>query len=396
MSPNARCWCGNADLLPFSPFYRKCGFCETLVRTEMPSPEDLRVVDDKTDFYGRKYYESHLMEHYQYPSLQERARTDLSERCLHWLRVLLKYKLPPARILELGSAHGGFVALLRWANFDAVGLELSRWLVNFAQNTFHVPMLLGPLEEQKVQPHSLDVIALMDVMEHLPEPAGTLTHCLNLLKTDGIFLIQTPLLPEGLSFEQMQAEKHPFLLQLKQEEHLYLFSPKSIQEFFLRIGVPYISGEPAIFSHYDMFLIASRSPLQNHSTEEIAQSLILSPEGRMVQALLDLELQLKNMHEKWGEAEADRTARLDRIRELTRLFQESEADRAARLEVIHRFGHKIDELNGQVNELNGQVNVLNEQIGEWEKNFFFRVLRKFHLLSRRERKRFPAQTPEKS
>jgi DNA repair exonuclease SbcCD ATPase subunit len=159
-----------------------------------------------------------------------------------------------------------------------------------------------------------------------------------------------------------------------------------------------------------MFLIASRSPLQNHSTEEIAQSLILSPEGRMVQALLDLELQLKNMHEKWGEAEADRTARLDRIRELTRLFQESEADRAARLEVIHRFGHKIDELNGQVNELNGQVNelngqvnelngqvnVLNEQIGEWEKNFFFRVLRKFHLLSRRERKRFPAQTPEKS
>jgi glycosyltransferase involved in cell wall biosynthesis len=95
------------------------------------------------------------------------------------------------------------------------------------------------------------------------------------------------------------------------------------------------------------------------------------------------------VQEQLSSSETDRAACRDQITNLTLHLQESEADRVARLEVIHRFGHKIDELNGQ-------VNVLNEQIGEWKKNFFFRVLRKFHLLSSREQKGAPSQTPENS
>jgi 2-polyprenyl-3-methyl-5-hydroxy-6-metoxy-1,4-benzoquinol methylase len=388
------CWCGNSDLTVFSPEYLKCMVCETLV-SKLPPPAE-KVVDDDHDFYGRDYWFVHQEKDLGFPNVIGRARADLSERCLHWLRSILRYKLPPAHLLELGCAHGGFVALLRWAGYDAMGLEMSPWIVNFARRTFDVPMLLGPVEVQQIEAGTLDIIALMDVLEHLPNPVGTMRHCLGLLRTQGALVIQTPRYPEGKTYAEMVAQGDPFLEQLKANEHLYLFSAQSICEFFRRLGAEYLEFEPAIFSHYDMFLIASRSPLQNHSTEEIAQSLILSPEGRMVQVLLDLELQLKNMHEKWGEAEADRAACRDQITNLTLQLQESEADRAARLEVIHRFGHKIDELKGQVNDLNGQVNVLNEQIGEWEKNFFFRVLRKFHLLSRRERKRFPAQTPEKS
>ncbi|MGQ9532551.1 MAG: class I SAM-dependent methyltransferase, partial [Desulfotomaculales bacterium] len=118
-----------------------------------------------------------------------RARTDLPERCLYWLRTLLKYKLPPGRVLELGCGHGGFVALLRWAGFEAIGLELSPWVVGFARQTFGIPTLLGPVENQVIEPSSLEAIVLMDVLEHLPNPLSTLRHCLELLKQDGIFVI---------------------------------------------------------------------------------------------------------------------------------------------------------------------------------------------------------------
>src|SRR5437762_14161305 len=114
-----RCWCGNTALTPFSQAYRRCSQCETLVSQEWPAAPSMRVTDDERDFYGKGYWFTHQESDLHFPDIATRARADLSERCVHWLRTLLKYKLPPAQVLELGSAHGGFVAMLRWAGFQA-------------------------------------------------------------------------------------------------------------------------------------------------------------------------------------------------------------------------------------------------------------------------------------
>ena len=55
-------------------------------------------------------------------------------------------------------------------------------------------MLLGPLEAHPIEPGTLDVLALMDVMEHLPDPLATLGYGLKLLKPDGRALILQELL----------------------------------------------------------------------------------------------------------------------------------------------------------------------------------------------------------
>jgi len=265
------CWCGNADLAPFSPAYLKCAACETLVTTQLPARDFVQVTDDERDFYGREYWFSHQEKDLGFPNIKIRARTDLAERCLHWLRTVLKYKLPPGQVLELGSAHGGFVALLRWAGFDATGLELSPWVVQFAHKAFGVPMLLGPVEDQQIKPASLDIITLMDVLEHLLDPVGTMRHCLELLKPNGILVIQTPCLPERRSYEDMVAQSDPFLEQLKEKEHLYLFGQRSIREFFGRLGIDHFAFEPAIFAHYDMFLVVSRAPLTVFQPAQVGQ-----------------------------------------------------------------------------------------------------------------------------
>ncbi len=230
MIPVRRCWCGNEALEVFSPEYLLCAACQTLVVARMPDPKDLLPTEGEQGFYGRQYYESYMTGELELPSLSERARTDLAERCLYWLRALLRYKLPPAKVLELGSAHGGFVALMRWAGYEAAGLEVSPWLVDFARETFGVSVLLGPVERQELESHSLDAVLLIDVVEHLPDPAGTIQHCLRLLQPEGMLLIQTPRYREGKSHERMMADEDPFLKMLTAPQHLYLFSRQSIRQ----------------------------------------------------------------------------------------------------------------------------------------------------------------------
>ena len=99
---------------------------------------------------------------------------------------------------------------------------------------------------------------MMDVLEHLLQPMEMLKRCLALLKPDGILLLQTPRYPEGKSFRRMQEENDPFLQQLKEEQHLYLFSRNSAKMLLRRVGAGSVEFEPAVFEHYDMLLAAGR------------------------------------------------------------------------------------------------------------------------------------------
>src|SRR5688572_5586927 len=102
-----RCICGSTLLSPFSQAYLRCEACETLVAKRPFDTSISEVVDDRSDLYGRDYWYAH-QNGMGFPTIEIRAREDLADRCVHWLNALLKYKSPPARVLELGCAHGGF------------------------------------------------------------------------------------------------------------------------------------------------------------------------------------------------------------------------------------------------------------------------------------------------
>lgn len=378
MNQSPRCWCGNTDLVTFSPNYLKCLACETLVAAQMPGPEIAQVLDDERDFYGHEYWFSHQERDLGLPTILARSRTDLPERCLYWLWTVLKYKLPSARVLELGSGHGGFVAMLRSVGFDATGLEVSPWVVEFARKTFNVPMLLGSVEVQQIEPASLDMIALMDVLEHLPEPLGTMRHCLSLLKPDGILVIQTPQYPESKTYEGMVSVGDCFLVMLQEREHSYLFSQRAIREFFSRLDADHVQFEPAIFAPYsnNMFLVVSRAPLVVNPPAELEKALSATPGGRVIQALRDLEQRLEaseadraarlvsieQLEARVRDVEEAAQARLVQVERLGALLTESEADRAARLVVIERQGEHLQRLEAECTTLQGHLAAVRQQV----------------------------------
>ncbi len=322
-----QCWCGGTLGAPFGPHYKVCDDCGTLVARVMPAGDITRVRDDERDFYGRQYWFEHQAGLHQ-DNLEQRSQRDVHERCLHWLRALLRYCQPPARALEVGSAHGGFVHLLQQAGYEATGLELSPWVVAFAQRTFDIPMLLGPLEDQDLEPGTFDLLIAMDVLEHLPDPRVTIGRAAGLLGSEGVLMIQTPCRPAERGHDELVAHRHRFLEMLLPDEHLYLYTEQALRTLLARHGLTHSRFEPAMFDHYDMMVFASRRELKPRSPSSALASLVEGPQSRNVAAMLALYQDYEASQLGYAQADADRVGRQAQIDALKR----ESAEQKARLE----------------------------------------------------------------
>lgn len=271
-----QCWCGTGGFEPYNDGYMLCPACGTLVSRE-----------ERAEGYGRDYWFGHQEADLGQPTIEDRARLDLPERCVYWLQHFLKACLPPGDVLELGCAHGGFTALLGKAGFSARGLELDASIAGIGGDIFGVTVLSGPLEEQDIAPGSLAAVVLMDVLEHLPDPVGLLRRIMTLLAPDGIVFVQTPCFPADMTHGRLVAEGHPFARMLLPAEHLYLYSEKAVRELFAFAGLDRFRFARPLFP-YDMLFVAGREDIANHGRAEVEKALCATPDGRMVLAMLDM------------------------------------------------------------------------------------------------------------
>ncbi len=272
-------------------------------------------------YYSRDYWFSHQTKELGLQDIETRSHLDLPERCLYWLKMVMKYRQPPAQVLELGSAHGGFLFLLQHAGYTATGLEIDPWIADYAGRTFGISTLTGTVENQEITPASLDIIVLMDVLEHLPEPQKTLEHCMSLLKPEGILVVQTPQAPQGVEYQDLLRDEHAFTRMLLPKEHIHLFSKKGAEELVGRLGLLNMVYEPAFFPAHDMFFFASRQPLQAISMAAIEKHLLSRPAGRLIKALLDQDEQNSKLRNELEAIKIDHAARMELILHLEKIIQ---------------------------------------------------------------------------
>ncbi len=329
----ARCWCGNEALLAFSADYLVCRQCDTLVLRRPAHGESGHAAGEQAEFYGLAYFMEGARAR-GHPDLLERTRADLSERCVTWLRTLLKYRAPPARVLEVGCANGSFVGLLAAAGFDAIGLDLSPAVTQHVQACFDVPVLTGPLEAQRIAPGSLDVIVMMDVVEHLADPAATLAAAAALLTENGLILIQTPQFDPGLTFADLERAGSPFLKQLRPDEHLFLLSRHSIAALLARAGLGSVDFQRAHFPEHDMFVVASRHSLREIGEAQGREALRRTRSGRIADALIDASDAFRDQARSLSAAKADQKDKDRAIADLTAMLQSVRGDQQAKETLI--------------------------------------------------------------
>jgi SAM-dependent methyltransferase len=127
------------------------------------------------------------------------------------------------RLLEIGCAYGFFLEEAR-PYFDVKGIEVADAAVAFCRAR-GLSVVAGVAEETTLaQFGMLDVIVLLDVIEHLPDPHGTLMLCRQHLNPGGVIVITTG---DFSSFYAKLAGRNWRLMTPPQ--HLWFFTPESIR-----------------------------------------------------------------------------------------------------------------------------------------------------------------------
>lgn len=168
----------------FPLVYRQCGQCGLIYQSE----EDSKAVDPA--FYASTYRKI-------YQATEEPTGKDLwvqQQRAAHLVKIL-KGALPqaPSRALDVGASTGVLLKVFQDTFGCAVtGVEPGDAYRAYAEKQ-GIPMFpsLEALTASKAEKFSL--VSLIHVLEHLPDPVGTLASIRrDLLDKDGFLLLEVP------------------------------------------------------------------------------------------------------------------------------------------------------------------------------------------------------------
>jgi SAM-dependent methyltransferase len=200
----------------------KCANC-AIVFTQIPRGFDLSSIYDESYFQGGQVdgYGNYLGTE-QVLRREFRKSVDVIRRLTGHRRGL--------RLLELGSAYGFFLDEAS-THFDCLGVEVSQPAADHARSRGH-RVLNGVLNEA-ILPEigRVDVVALFDVIEHLPDPVATLSLIDRCLNPDGVVVLTTG------DIDSVTARLFGRRWRLMTPpQHTFFFSRQTLRSIFEKIG----------------------------------------------------------------------------------------------------------------------------------------------------------------
>jgi|GEM_PF-5265905 len=154
------------------------------------------------------------------------------QQVLEVLRKFQKNDLKKRRLLDYGTGTGAFLKAAS-KYFEVIGIELGPAARNFAVSKgLQVKANLSELP-QAVR-GAFDIVTLIDVLEHMPDPTSTAEELISLIGNDGLLFVKVP-------NYRAQIFKQTILNRLGLSTagvmvdyvHINHFSPKSLREFMM-------------------------------------------------------------------------------------------------------------------------------------------------------------------
>ena len=150
--------------------------------------------------------------------------------------------LPEGKILDVGCGLGFFVktVLKEKSGWEAIGYEMSLNAVKFAKEKNHLQSVhAGMVQESRIQPNTMDIITLWDVIEHIPKPHPLMNYLHSLLKPGGILFIQTPNFPIQLWKARLKVLKSGMkegIHYLEARDHINDYTRNTLKKLALDTG----------------------------------------------------------------------------------------------------------------------------------------------------------------
>lgn len=136
-------------------------------------------------------------------------------------------------LLDVGCGTGEFMKLARKIGFNPVeGVELSPHAAEKARaKGFNVWEGAFEIIATQLPAESYDVITMLDFIEHVPDPAETLSLCQRLLKIGGWVFLHTP------DYSNILSDTHLHIITKDWERvHLVYFTPIGLEAVLKRCG----------------------------------------------------------------------------------------------------------------------------------------------------------------
>ncbi|MFA5822197.1 MAG: class I SAM-dependent methyltransferase [Thermodesulfovibrionales bacterium] len=217
-----------------------------------PIPEN----EELTSFYQSMYYDL-IRKGGRAPELRRlMSGGEEGPRERQWLREglysdicnILNQYAAGKRILDIGCGNGEFISFLKESGFETFGIEPASEAAEVAKsrglNVFNCS-----LEDFKKNHSSnvkgFDAITLLNVLEHVPDPANVIEICKSLLNSQGILCIRVP---NDFTEIQSAAQKHINTTKswwIAIPDHINYYNFESLRSFitYLGFGIIYSQGD---------------------------------------------------------------------------------------------------------------------------------------------------------
>jgi SAM-dependent methyltransferase len=135
------------------------------------------------------------------------------------------------RVLDVGCGTGSHLDAARRLGWEAYGVEISPAASQIARETLGLAVVTGALEDAGYPDAHFDVVSLFHVLEHLPDPVGTLREVARVLRPGGLALLAVPN-HRSLAAFAFRSRWFPWEV----PRHLYHFSPASLAALLDRVA----------------------------------------------------------------------------------------------------------------------------------------------------------------
>ncbi len=141
-----------------------------------------------------------------------------------------KYK-KRGKLLEAGCALGFFLEEAKKSGFEVWGVEIMDFAVDYCRKRGLKQISKGSLEENKFPDSSFDVVAALQLLEHIWDPGAFLQEAKRVLKPNGILVI---FVPDRKSITARLMGKHWF--GYYHYQHLFVFDKKTLRNYLDKTG----------------------------------------------------------------------------------------------------------------------------------------------------------------
>ena len=163
----------------------RCSSCGLVFLNPMPRPADAAGIYTVDYYRNQDSVEDTPLGYPDYLTLREH-HTFVADELLRPLK-----DIRPGAVLDVGCGMGTMLGRFRESGWDAYGVDVSTYATEYARDELGLRVYTGAVGEVDLPEGFFDLVTMVHVVEHLPDPRSTLATLHRLMRPGGILVVAT-------------------------------------------------------------------------------------------------------------------------------------------------------------------------------------------------------------